>query len=63
MFIKVTKVVEKTSIYINVNNIESIGQDDGITIIITNTDKWYYVKETVDEIIRTINYSNMISVS
>ena len=63
MFIRVTKEVAATPVYINVNSIESIEQDGDTTIIVTNSDKWYYVRETVDDIIRTINYSNMVSVS
>ena len=63
MFIKVTKAIGETPIYINVNSIECIEQDDDISIIMTNDNTLYYVKEAADDIIRTIHYSNMVSVS
>ena len=63
MFIKVTKEVAATPVYININSIESIEQDGNTTIIVTNNDKWYYVKESADDIIRMINCTNMLSVS
>lgn len=63
MFIKVTKEVAATPVYINVNSIESIEQDGNTTIIVTNNDKWYYVKESADDIIQMINCTNMLSVS
>jgi len=63
MFIRVTEKAKETPIYINVNNIETIEQDGDITIIMTNSKLFYYVKETADDIIRTIDYSNMVSVS
>lgn len=63
MFIRVTKEVAATPVYINVNSIESIEQDGNTTIIVTNNDKWYYVKESADDIIRMINCTNMLSVS
>jgi len=65
MFIKVTKAIGETPIYINVNSIECIEQDDDISIIMANDSKntMYFVKESADDIIRTIHYSNMVSVS
>ena len=63
MFIKVTKEVAATPVYININSIESIEQDGNTTIIVTNNDKWYYVKESADDVIRMINCTNMLSVS
>jgi len=65
MFIKVTKAIGETPIYINVNSIECIEQDGDISIIMANDSKntMYFVKESADDIIRTIHYSNMVSVS
>lgn len=65
MFIRVTKAIGETPIYINVNSIESIEQDGDIGIIMSNDSKntMYFVKESADDIIRIINYSNMVSVS
>ena len=65
MFIRVTEKAKETPIYINVNSIECIEQDDDISIIMANDSKntMYFVKESADDIIRTIHYSNMVSVS
>jgi uncharacterized protein YlzI (FlbEa/FlbD family) len=63
MFIRVTEKAKETPIYINVNNIETIEQDGDITIIMTNSKLFYYVKETADDIIQTTSISRMLSVS
>ena len=61
MFIRVTE--KETPIYINKNSIESIEQVEDICIIIMNSSRCYYAKETADDIIQAINCTNMISVS
>jgi uncharacterized protein YlzI (FlbEa/FlbD family) len=63
MFIKVTKATDGKPIYINVNSIKSIEQDGDISIIMTNDNTLYCVKETADYIIQMMNYTNMLSVS
>ena len=63
MFIRVTKATDEKPIYINVNNIKSIEQDGDISVIMTNDNTLYYVKETADNIIQMTSISRMLSVS
>lgn len=63
MFIKVTKAVGETPIYINVNSIESIEQDGDISIIMTNNNTLYYVKEPAEDIIQMTGILRVLSAS